>query len=81
MNVTDRFSTDPVVKLKSYMVEDMTRALANPENLLEDGSVNWNFVDADTYMDTIARYPLDQREFVEKTFYTLFDNVADEVVA
>ena len=27
------------------------KAITNPENFNEDGSVNWNFIDADCYMD------------------------------
>ena len=26
------------------------KAVSNPENINQDGSINWNFVDADTYM-------------------------------
>ena len=27
------------------------KAVTNSENINEDGSINWNFVDADVYMD------------------------------
>lgn len=27
------------------------KAVSNPENIMEDGSVNWNFVDADLHLD------------------------------
>jgi len=27
------------------------KAVSNPENIKEDGTVNWNFVDADLHLD------------------------------
>jgi len=36
-----------------YMTEKMKaafqKAVTNPDNLNQDGSINWNFVDADVY--------------------------------
>jgi len=60
--------------LEETIFVNTLRAARNPENLLEDGTPNWNFVDADAYMDTIndTRY---NRVDVEENFYTLFDGV------
>ena len=33
------------------VVELIEKAVNNPENINEDGSVNWNFVDADIHLD------------------------------
>jgi len=33
------------------LVDSFNNAVRNPDNLLGDGSVNWNFVDADIHMD------------------------------
>lgn len=33
------------------MQNSFDRAVNNPENRQQDGSINWNFVDADVYMD------------------------------
>lgn len=61
-------------KLEETIFVNALRAAKNPENLLDDGTPNWNFVDADAYMDTIndTRY---NRADVEEHFYTLFDGV------
>jgi hypothetical protein len=61
-------------KLEETIFVNTLKAARNPENLLEDGTPNWNFVDADAYMDTIndTRY---ERADVEEHFYTLFDGV------
>lgn len=48
-------------------------AIANPENRNEDGSVNWNFVDADLWMDGVITNE-NQTEA-----YEVFNTVADEV--
>ena len=61
-------------QLEETIFVNTLRAARNPENLLEDGTPNWNFVDADAYMDTIndTRY---NRADVEENFYDLFDGV------
>lgn len=33
------------------VVELIEKAVKNPENINEDGSINWNFVDADIHLD------------------------------
>ena len=65
-------------KLEETIFVNALRAARNPENLLDDGTPNWNFVDADAYMDTIndTRY---NRADVEEHFYTLFDGVCFQV--
>jgi hypothetical protein len=50
-----------------------TKAIQNPENFNEDGSVNWNFVDADCYMD-LCRSDWSAEE--NKDFYEQFDYLA-----
>ena len=57
--------------LESYMRE----AVTNPENLQKDGSVNWNFVDSDCYMD-VSHYFKDS-----KTFYESFNEIAEQIEA
>ena len=46
--------------LESYMRD----AVTNTENLQKDGSVNWNFVDSDCYMD-VGHYFKDQKTYLE----------------
>ena len=66
--------TKTIRALEETMFVNALRAAKNPENHMEDGTVNWCFVDADTYMDTLNddRY---ERQLVEENFYTLFDGV------
>ena len=33
--------------------ESFGKAIENEENLLDDGSINWNFVSADVFMDMV----------------------------
>ena len=48
-------------------------SVANPENRNEDGSINWNFVDADLWMDGVITNE-NQTEA-----YEVFNTVADEL--
>ena len=50
----------------------MAKAVAMVENLNPDGSINWNFVDADAFLDLQPKH-LD----VDK-FYCLFEQIAKE---
>ena len=67
-----------MIKLEETIFVNALRAARNPENLLDDGTPNWDFVDADAYMDTIndTRY---NRADVEEHFYTLFDGVCFQI--
>ena len=56
--------------LESYMRE----AVTNPENLQKDGSVNWNFVDSDCYMDCANLFK------DSETFYESFNSIADTII-
>lgn len=60
--------------LENVIYVNALKAARNPENLLEDGTPNWCFVDADAYMDTLNQYK-NARDLVEEEFYNLFDRV------
>ena len=47
-------------------------AVANPENRNEDGSINWNFVDADLWMDGVITTSN------QTVAYEWFDGIATE---
>jgi hypothetical protein len=55
------------------VIKSITTALASLENYNADGSVNWNFVDADVYMDI---NPAD-----DDTHYEMFNRFASVVEA
>jgi hypothetical protein len=50
----------------------MAKAVAMVENLNPDGSINWNFVDADAFME------LAPNNWDVDKFYCLFEEIAEE---
>ena len=44
------------MNISQKMQASFDTAVNNPENILTDGAINWNFVDADCYM---AMQPVD----------------------
>lgn len=53
--------------------QSINTAMVSPENLNEDGSVNWSFVDADAYHDCIKLYAS------VEGFYKDFDRMVTEI--
>jgi hypothetical protein len=51
----------------------MRSAIELDENKNEDGSINWNFVDADAYMDVHNLYRSNN------DFYEAFNDIADKI--
>ena len=45
-NIENNYTNDPSVGVNTLIA----KAVANPENINEDGSINWNFVDADIHI-------------------------------
>jgi hypothetical protein len=68
-----------MLDLKAKMKLAMEQALTASENRLEDGTVNWNFVDADVYMDVYGRTEQSDRD--DNLFYQFFDELAFEMSA
>ena len=58
--------------IHSLLESQFDEAVNNPENINEDGSINWNFVDADVYMDV---GPKNNQSNV--LHYKMFDFLAD----
>lgn len=48
-------------------------AIDNPDNINHDGSINWNYVDADTYLEC--------RSFCrnDADFYEMFNEIANKI--
>jgi hypothetical protein len=57
--------------IKNDVIETFNAAVANPENQHVDGGINWNFVDADLYLDLGAIYS-------EEYLLECFDVLADD---
>lgn len=55
------------------MKQSFNKAVSLSENLQPDGSVNWNWVDADVYMDMHQFGESD----TNKDHYTMFNMLAD----
>ena len=54
---------------------EFDKAVSNPENHNEDGSINWNFVDSDCYM-AVGKLFKDST-----TFYEHWNDLADKFEA
>ena len=57
--------------IKNDVIDSFNKAIDNPENQNADGSINWNFVEADLHMDLSAFYATDYLN-------ECFDAMADE---
>jgi len=59
----------------SVLESTMRTAIDLDENKKEDGSINWNFVDADSYTECKNLFRSN------KDFYEAFDNIGDKIQA
>ena len=59
----------------SVLESTMRSAIDKDENKKEDGSINWNFVDADAYMDCKNLFRSDA------DFYEAFDYIGNKIQA
>ena len=59
----------------SVLESKMREAIDLDENKKEDGSINWNFVDADAYMDCKYLFRSDA------DFYEAFDDIGGKIQA
>jgi len=59
----------------SVLESKMRSAIDLDENKNEDGSINWNFVDADAYMDCKNLFRSDA------DFYEAFDDIGGKIQA
>lgn len=57
----------------SVLESNMREAIANPDNQFKDGSINWNFVDADAYAECANLFK-DSNEF-----YDAFNEIAEKI--
>ena len=61
--------------IHSLLESKMREAVTLPENLQKDGSINWNFVDSDCFMD-VSHYFKDTEQFYES-----FNEIAGQIEA
>jgi hypothetical protein len=60
------------MQIPANLARSFNKAVSNPENIQTNGHVNWNFVDADVYMDV---GPKNNQSNV--LHYKMFDFLAD----
>ena len=58
-------------------VRAFNKAVSLGENLYEDGSVNWNYVDADLYMQFGPRDTEVNERYLSELHYEMFELLAD----
>ena len=61
--------------IHAILESNMRSAIANPDNQFKDGSINWNFVDADTYHDCHKLFK------DSETFYEAWHDIANKIEA
>ena len=60
------------MQINTQLAKAFNRAVTTAENINSDGSINWNFVDADMYMELSVFY---SGEYICECFNTLADNL------
>lgn len=58
----------------SELIVSFNNAVLNPENLDDNGRIDWNYVDADIHMDAG-----EVDKVVPDEWYNVFNDLADEV--
>ena len=59
------------------MIKSFNKAVVNPENVNDDGSVNWNYVDADLFMQFGPRDSEVNERYLSELHYEMFELLAD----
>ena len=62
--------------IPNVMGKAFNKAITTPDNFNEDGTPNWNYIDADVYMDTAPEGDLFGSSET-KEFYAAFDYLCD----
>jgi len=68
--------------ISTQLARVFNKAVTSTENLWEDGSVNWNYVDADVHMDMLGKAPDNYRDQFDylADCYTGYVSPADRIV-
>ena len=61
----------------SILESNIREAIANPDNQFKDGSINWNFVDADAY-HACHNFFRSDADFYE-SFHDIAEKIANEM--
>ena len=61
------------MQIPANLARSLNKAVSTPENIQANGHVNWNFVDADVYMDM---HQFGEKD-TNKDHYAMFDFLAE----
>ena len=64
------------MNVRNEMANEFRRAVNDPENINEDGSINWNFVEADVFISVVRDGSYDSLGSIEEFFRT-FNELVD----
>jgi hypothetical protein len=64
-----------MLNVEGLMASAFSNAVENPENINEDGTLNWNFVEADVWMDLSESLG---KKVLTEDIYPTFDDMATE---
>lgn len=59
--------------IHALLKSEFNKAVKNPENINDDGEINWNFVDSDCYMSGVPKFFKDDTDY-----YAHWNDLADE---
>ena len=59
------------IMMKNDVIESFMRAVNDPDNIHQGGGINWNFVDADLFLDLGHIYTT---EYLNECIETLVDS-------
>jgi len=71
----EKYMSSNIIK-ESDIISSFNAALIKKENINEDGSINWNFVDADIYLDL-----LESNMTMPPEYPDIFNRLIDEFLA
>ena len=63
--------------IPGFLARAFNKAVSLDENLYEDGSVNWNYVDADLYMEFGPSHTEINERYLTELHYEQFELLAD----
>lgn len=62
--------------MKKLIKNIMINSIADPLNITDDGSINWNFIEADVFLALSNRI-----EFTDAVICKFFDEIANEILS
>ena len=62
--------------MKEVIKNIMINSIANPFNITDDGSINWNFIEADLFLELN-----NQLDIPDSVIGKFFDEIANEILS